>query len=355
MGGRKSKQKKQQKLKNSLKNRGINDRIKQEQEKMENTVKILVLGTGESGKSTFVKQIQILYKAGFSKRNQELYKTKIQRNLIFHTKELINGLPILDLEFKGSKRDHAIKLLESKIQVCSHETPDITRIIKALWGDDVLKSAFDQRSKLQIPDTHGYFLDALDRIVEEDYVPNNQDILNCRIPTTGVITMEFEVNERPWCVVDVGGQRSERRKWIHQFDDVDLIVYVVAISEFDQKLFEDESVNRMKESLDLFDSTVNNEYFHKTQCVLLLNKLDLFKTKITKERLQSTFPEYDGDGNFEDSKEFITNKFLKLGDNRHRKIKTQYTCANVTDNIKQVFDVIQQMVLENCLKDLGKL
>ncbi|KAJ3426612.1 guanine nucleotide-binding protein g(o) subunit alpha [Anaeramoeba flamelloides] len=322
MGGRKSKKKKKQKQKNSLKNQGINDRIKQEQEKMENTVKILVLGTGESGKSTFVKQIQILYKAGFSKSNQKLYKTKIQRNLILHTKELINGLPILDLEFKGSKRDHAIKLLESKTQTCTHETPDIARIIKVLWGDDVLKSAFEQRSKLQIPDTHGYFLDALDRIVDEDYIPNNQDILNCRIPTTGVITMEFEVNERPWCVVDVGGQRSERRKWIHQFDDVDLIVYVVAISEFDQKLFEDESVNRTKESLDLFDSTVNNEYFHKTQCVLLLNKLDLFKSKITKERLQSTFPEYDGDGSVEDAKEFITNKFLKLGDNRHRKIKT---------------------------------
>ena len=45
---------------------------------------------------------------------------------------------------------------------------------------------------------------------------------------------------------DVGGQRSQRKKWIHCFDDVDCVLFVVALSEYDQVLSEDSSVNRMQ-------------------------------------------------------------------------------------------------------------
>ena len=53
-------------------------------------------------------------------------------------------------------------------------------------------------------------------------------------------------------VVDVGGQRSERRKWIHCFDDVRAVMFLVGLSGYNQLLFEDQTQNRMKESLALF-------------------------------------------------------------------------------------------------------
>jgi len=40
---------------------------------------------------------------------------------------------------------------------------------------------------------------------------------------------------------DVGGQRSERKKWIHCFEDVTAIIFCVAMSEYDQVLQEDET------------------------------------------------------------------------------------------------------------------
>lgn len=43
---------------------------------------------------------------------------------------------------------------------------------------------------------------------------------------------------------DVGGQRNERKKWIHCFDSVTAIIFVAALSEYDQVLFEDASTNR---------------------------------------------------------------------------------------------------------------
>ncbi|EJW74437.1 hypothetical protein WUBG_14655 [Wuchereria bancrofti] len=42
-------------------------------------------------------------------------------------------------------------------------------------------------------------------------------------------------------IFDVGGQRSERKKWIHCFEDVNAIIFIAAISQYDQVLFEDET------------------------------------------------------------------------------------------------------------------
>ena len=45
-------------------------------------------------------------------------------------------------------------------------------------------------------------------------------------------------------MVDVGGQRSERRKWIHCFEDVTAVIFFVAMSEYNQYLLEDPEVKR---------------------------------------------------------------------------------------------------------------
>lgn len=71
---------------------------------------------------------------------------------------------------------------------------------------------------------------------------------------------------------DVGGQRSERRKWIQCFDDVTAVIFVTALSGYDMKLFEDQLVNRIHESLTLFDAICNNKFFLNTAMILFLNK-----------------------------------------------------------------------------------
>lgn len=52
--------------------------------------------------------------------------------------------------------------------------------------------------------------------------------------------------------MDVGGQRSERRKWLHCFDNVTAVLFLVALNEYDMVLEEDNRTNRMEESLKLF-------------------------------------------------------------------------------------------------------
>lgn len=115
-------------------------------------------------------------------------------------------------------------------------------------------------------------------------------------------------------MVDVGGQRSERRKWIHCFENVTSIIFLVALSEYDQILFESENEvgmkviykliflfmnisffqNRMEESKALFKTIITYPWFQHSSVILFLNKKDLLEEKIMHSHLVDYFPEYEG-------------------------------------------------------------
>lgn len=99
-----------------------------------------------------------------------------------------------------------------------------------------------------------------------------QDVLRARVRTTGIIETTFRYRDLIYRMFDVGGQRSERRKWIQCFDDVTAVIFVVALSGYDMKLFEDQETNRIHESLTLFDAICNNKFFIDTAMILFLNK-----------------------------------------------------------------------------------
>lgn len=115
-------------------------------------------------------------------------------------------------------------------------------------------------------------------------------------------------------MVDVGGQRSERRKWIHCFENVTSVMFLVALSEYDQYLHEvsevsgcslsptrnypssliTQKINRMQESLSLFTNIVRYPWFSKSSVILFLNKKDLLEDKIMTSHLEDYFSDYTG-------------------------------------------------------------
>lgn len=86
------------------------------------------------------------------------------------------------------------------------------------------------------------YLDDLERISAAEYLPTEQDILRARQPTTGIIEYPFDLDGIVFRMVDVGGQRSERRKWIHCFENVTSIIFLAVLSEYDMMLFETNEV-----------------------------------------------------------------------------------------------------------------
>ena len=62
-------------------------------------------------------------------------------------------------------------------------------------------------------------------------------------------------------MVDVGGQRSERRKWIHCFENVTSIIFLVALSEYDQILFESDNEVMLTVKSNLSSSNLRDCHF----------------------------------------------------------------------------------------------
>jgi hypothetical protein len=65
------------------------------------------------------------------------------------------------------------------------------------------------------------------------------------LPFAGIVENDFVIEGNKFKMFDVGGQRNERKKWIHCFENVTAVMFVAAISEYDQMLYEDESTNRV--------------------------------------------------------------------------------------------------------------
>eukprot|EP00842_Homolaphlyctis_polyrhiza_P006753 jgi/Hompol1/7079/HPOL_005184-RA len=197
------------------------------------------------------------------------------------------------------------------------------------------------------------FFESIDRISSVDYIPTDQDILRSRVKTTGITEMTFRVGELTYRMFDVGGQRSERKKWIHCFENVTAILFMAAISEYDQALVEDDTVNRMSESFILFESICNSRWFVNTAIILLLNKTDILKEKLARSPISKYFPEYTGGPVFQSACAFFGAKFLELQRNSSKEIYTHYTCATDTNQIKFVMAAVNDVLLSLSLRETG--
>ncbi|CAN0440942.1 unnamed protein product, partial [Discosporangium mesarthrocarpum] len=109
--------------------------------------------------------------------------------------------------------------------------------------------------------------------------------------SAGIVVDKYKIDGTTFEMYDVGGQRNERKKWIHCFDNVTAVIYVAALSEYDQGMFEDASTNRMSEAIELFRDICENPYFERSSIILFLNKKDLFAEKLPVKDIGSV-PEW---------------------------------------------------------------
>ena len=168
---------------------------------------------------------------------------------------------------------------------------------------------------------------------------------------TGIVETTLTRSGISITLIDVGGQRSERKKWLHCFDDVSAVVFVVAMSEYDEDLAEDKKINRMHESIKLFHTICSIKWFLNSPIVLFLNKKDVFDEKIVYSPLNKCFPEYTGGDNKKVASKYIWEQFCKER-RASRQLYRHYTCAKDTKNIHVVFDIMVDTIL---LKNINEV
>ncbi|RLV93549.1 Guanine nucleotide-binding protein subunit alpha [Spathaspora sp. JA1] len=413
----------------------INDRINQQlhlgskQQSGKSTIKLLLLGAGESGKSTVVKQMRLLHKGGFTQQERRQYanviwsdaiqsmkiliiqarKLKIpldcdtQGNSLIPYKQIIlrsEGLEQIDTSVAGGESFISEYLLKYSEQnknkrrlrstgitkgasflnegeeeeddeqedvnelteyynlyqqsEQSYTRREIAEAISNLWKNDSgIRRCFERSNEFQLESSAGYFFDNIYNFADINYLCNDTDILQGRIKTTGITENNFTINNYQFKLYDAGGQRSERKKWIHCFEDITAVLFVLAISEYDQMLFEDERVNRMHESIVLFDSICNSKWFHNTPFILFLNKIDIFEKKFKKTPIKKYFPDFTGNQyDFDEVMKFFETNFLMM--NRTKKpIYIHRTCATDTESMKFVLSAVTDMIVQSNLKQSG--
>ncbi|KAK6456013.1 guanine nucleotide-binding protein alpha subunit [Scheffersomyces xylosifermentans] len=415
-----------------LQDKRINDAIEQglqlTKQNEKNQIKLLLLGAGESGKSTVLKQMKLLHKGGFTQQERIQYSQVIWCDVIQSMKILIiqarklgislecdmegnplipykqiilraNALDQIDTGAAGGANflnDYVLKYSEhnknrrrlNSTGVANtsfwdndntpnrHEddgtedfnnfynsTPpegrnypriQIAEAISKLWSSDSgIRACYERSNEFQFEASADYYFDNVYKFADPNYFCTDMDILKGRIKTTGITETNFNINSFKFKVLDAGGQRSERKKWIHCFDNITAVLFVLAVSEYDQMLFEDERVNRMHESIVLFDSLCNSKWFANTPFILFLNKVDIFEKKLEKSPLKDYFPDFNGKPNdVESAIKFFETNFLKLN-KTNKPIYVHRTCATDTQSMKFVLSAVTDMIIQQNLKKSG--
>ncbi|CAM9807495.1 unnamed protein product [Ectocarpus sp. 12 AP-2014] len=211
--------------------------FQKEQEK----IKLLLLGAGESGKSTIFKQMKILFGVVSAEEKKQMTPV-VYSNTIMSMKILVEQATLLGEE-ENVACPESFKLLADCEDSAAIDL-ELGQAIQDVWSDPAMlrrpKRHFLAAQELEPP----VIVPTRKAKKQDDFIATQQDVLYSRVRTSGIVTERYEIDGSTFEMYDVGGQRNERKKWIHCFDNVTAVIFVAALSEYDQCLFEDASTNR---------------------------------------------------------------------------------------------------------------
>jgi len=203
-----------------------------------------------------------------------------------------------------------------------------------------------------------YLMDNLDRFVAPTFIPSNEDILYARQRTTGTQTTTFITERYKWTLIDVGGQKPERQKWLDVIKEgVDCMIFFAALDEYNMESSEEKNKTKMEISLEVFSEVMNAEETQNVCTLIFLNKIDLFKKKIENDDsfkdFQKIYPNYKGEADVNKATDYIKSLFIEQvpegSDQENLYVHT--TCALDTRAMNTVFDSVKDYIWKKRMED----
>ncbi|XVF00629.1 hypothetical protein REPUB_Repub04eG0017300 [Reevesia pubescens] len=298
--------------------------------------KLLLVGYQKSGTSTIYKQAKILYNNSFSENERQNIKLMIQSNLYGYLAILLEGRERFEEEIllddrkkqiadefgsSGSasqidgKTKYSISprlkafsdwlvqvMVSGNLEVIfPAATREYAQYISELWHDAAFQSTYNRRHELEmLPRVATYFLERAVEISRTDYEPSDMDILYAEgiASSNGLSCMEFSFPKIEREISIDGYQHDpsgryqlirlhpsslgEKCKWVEMFEDVDIVLFCVSLTDYDEFSLDSNGVltNKMLASKQLFESIVTHPTFEQKDFLLILNKADLLEEKI---------------------------------------------------------------------------
>jgi guanine nucleotide-binding protein subunit alpha len=276
-----------------------------DKEKSKGLIRILILGISGSGKSTFSKQMKIIYTEGFSDEERLVFVNIVRSNVLIGIKELAEQTTARNLEVEEKRRKYIRFFKENNVFELVLTEKNVLKKVKSLWEDPAIQDAWSLCKNYQVQVSQlDYFIDNLERITESEFLPNNEDIVRARQRTAGAYSTRFNAFKFVWEIIDVGGQIPERKKWTEIVKEgFASIIYFASLDEYNMESSEVEGKTKMEVSLGVFEKLIADPAF-KGCTILFLTKLDLFKEKIFSDGGRKEFEK-----KFPDFKSFYKNEF----------------------------------------------
>uniref|UniRef100_A0A8C5MK58 Guanine nucleotide-binding protein subunit alpha n=1 Tax=Leptobrachium leishanense TaxID=445787 RepID=A0A8C5MK58_9ANUR len=310
-------------------NAEIEKQLRRDKRDARRELKLLLLGTGESGKSTFIKQMRIIHGSGYTDEDRRGFTKLVYQNIFTAMQSMIRAMDTLRIQYTSEQNmENALLIRDVEVDKVSSLERKQVEAIKKLWEDPGIQKCYDRRREYQLGS--GKCFD--------------------QIYSLFTMLLMFLCNR----MVDVGGQRSERRKWIHCFENVTSIIFLVALSEYDQVLAECDNENRMEESKALFRTIITYPWFQHSSVILFLNKKDLLEEKIMFSDIIAYFPEFSGPKkDAKSAREFILKLYQDQNPDKEKVIYSHFTCATDTENIRFVFAAVKDTILQLNLREFN--
>jgi len=348
--------------------RAIDRQMRVEREMSRKTIRLIILGIGHAGKSTVMKQLKLLFGVAPTLQERKFMTDIIVRQVVRDLQLLIRKTEEFSMQ-ETPFADEALKDMIRDMDPFCRLTPEIWEALRYIWSEVSIQFTWQNRSTFHVNDSLSYFMNNIDRLSQASYIPSQMDLVHAKVSTLGIAQQTFTFNHTDFKITDVGGQRSERRKWVHLFSDVTAIMYVAALNDFDRFLEEDARQNALAESMAVFHEMYDSPHLHNVTFFLFLNKIDLFMEKLPRVPVNSVdcFRDFKGPpGDVRAALRYFMFRFMGSpgrreagpatdspgasggGGGEHpcpRRMYSHVTCAIDSSAIQEVFVECQRMIL----------
>ncbi|KAL9324819.1 hypothetical protein ACSQ67_005464 [Phaseolus vulgaris] len=358
--------------------------------------KFLLVGSVNSGASTIFKQAKLLYNVPFSENELQNIKLVIQSNLFTYLGILLEGRANFETEsLLENRRKRPVAESTSSGNISSDDvetTPysigprlkafsdwllkymvsgnldaifpaairEYGPLVEGVWKDKAIQATYERRNELEmLPRSANYFLDRAVEISRTDYEPSDMDILYAEgISLSNSLTsMEFSfprLSREDSLCLEYQHDSSLRYqlirlhpkslgakcKWLEMFEDTDVVMFSVALSDYDEYITDSEGVstNKMLVAKALFENIIAHPSFHNKKFLLVLTKFDLLEEKI--EHIPLAQCEW-----FSDFKPFISHNMKKGCGNGNNPLLAQSAFQYIAIKFKRLFHFLTHRIL----------
>nr|CAD2155883.1 unnamed protein product [Meloidogyne enterolobii] len=289
----------------------------------------------------------------------------VQSNYIDSFVHIAKGIYKLQIDIPPSERELISTFEQSYYGQYFNmtESNDLIGIIVQFLNCKCVKAACSRLMEFYVPDNTTYLLSQVSRIIHPEYSPSLDDIIRARASTKGIYEIIFSFRQFTIRLIDVGGQKTERRKWIHCFEGVTAILFIVSLACYNNVLEEDANINQMTDTKDLFKQIYRNKFLRPSSLIMFLNKMDIFAEKLKYAPLENFYPEFKKELTeemtdeelFDVAIDFVKSLFSKIKGNDRRPLYMHTTNATDTRNVEVVFNAAYDTAVTKNLKNSGVL